>query len=56
MNYFKREKADIVKDEEILDVIIRNSKTTNETSEDILNIARIESGSFFLKKEKFDIE
>ena len=24
-------------------------------AEDILNVARIESGSFFLKKERFDI-
>ena len=48
-------KADIVKDEEILDVIIRNSKRLMKLAEDILNVARIESGSFFLKKERFDI-
>ena len=48
-------KADIVKDEEILDVIIRNSKRLMKLAEDILNVARIESGSFFLKKESFDI-
>ena len=48
-------KADIVKDEEILDVIIRNSKRLMKLAEDILNVARIESGSFFLKKEMFDI-
>ena len=47
--------TDIVKDEEILDVIIRNSKRLMKLAEDILNVARIESGSFFLKKEKFDI-
>ena len=48
-------KADIVKDEEILDVIIRNSKRLMKLAEDILNVARIENGSFFLKKERFDI-
>ena len=48
-------KNDIVKDEEILDVIIRNSKRLMKLAEDILNVAKIESGSFFLKKERFDI-
>ena len=47
--------TNIVKDEEILDVIIRNSKRLMKLAEDILNVARIESGSFFLKKERFDI-
>ena len=47
--------TNIEKDEEILDVIIRNSKRLMKLAEDILNVARIESGSFFLKKEKFDI-
>ena len=45
-------KTDIVKDEEILDVIIRNSKRLMKLAEDILNVARIESGSFSLKKER----
>ena len=48
-------KTDIIKDEEILDVIIRNSKRLMKLAEDILNVARIESGSFSLKKERFDI-
>ena len=48
-------KTDIVKDEEILDVIIRNSKRLMKLAEDILNVAKIESGSFSLKKERFDI-
>jgi signal transduction histidine kinase len=48
-------KTDIVKDEEILDVIIRNSKRLMKLAEEILNVARIESGSFFLNKERFDI-
>jgi signal transduction histidine kinase len=48
-------KTDLVRDEEFLDVIIRNSKRLMKLAEDILNVARIESGSFFLKKERFDI-
>jgi signal transduction histidine kinase len=48
-------KTDLVRDEEILDVIIRNSKRLMKLAEDILNVARIESGSFILKKERFDI-
>jgi signal transduction histidine kinase len=48
-------KTDIEKDEEILDIIIRNSKRLMKLAEDILNVAKIESGSFSLKKEKFDI-
>jgi signal transduction histidine kinase len=47
--------TNIEKDEEILDVIIRNSKRLMKLAEDILNVARIESGSFFLNKERFDI-
>jgi signal transduction histidine kinase len=45
----------IEKDEEILDVIIRNSKRLMKLAEDILNVTRIESGSFSLKKEKFNL-
>jgi len=48
--------TDIEKDEEILDIIIRNSKRLKKLAEDILNVARIESGSFILKKEKFDLK
>ncbi|HSF50732.1 MAG TPA: HAMP domain-containing sensor histidine kinase [Nitrososphaeraceae archaeon] len=48
--------TNIEKDEEILDIIIRNSKRLLKLAEDILNVARIESGSFFLKKEKFDLK
>ncbi len=43
------------KDQEILDIIIRNSKRLMKLAENILNVSRIESGSFILKKEKFDI-
>jgi len=45
----------IEKDEEILDVIIRNSKRLMKLAEDILNVARIESGNLTLNKEKFNI-
>ena len=45
----------IEKDEEILDVIIRNSNRLMKLAEDILNVTRIESGSFSLKKEKFNL-
>ncbi len=48
--------TNIEKDEEILDVIIRNSKRLLKLAEDILNVARLESGSFLLKKEKFDLK
>jgi signal transduction histidine kinase len=48
--------TNIEKDAEILDVIIRNSKRLKKLAEDILNVARIESGSFILKKEKFDLK
>jgi signal transduction histidine kinase len=48
--------TNIEKDEEILDIIIRNSKRLKKLAEDILNVAKIESGSFFLKKEKFDLK
>ena len=46
----------IEKDEEILDVIIRNSKRLLKLAEDILNIAKIESGSLSLNKEKFNLK
>ena len=46
----------IEKDEEILDVIIRNSKRLMKLAEDILNVTRIESGSFSLTKTKFNLK
>ena len=36
-------------------VIIRNSKRLMKLADEILDVARIESGSLFLKKEKFDL-
>jgi signal transduction histidine kinase len=44
-----------VRQEEIvLDIILRNSKRLMQLTEDILDVSKIESGSFHLKKEKFD--
>ena len=43
----------IEKNKELLDIIFRNSKRLMQISEDVLDVARIESGSFFLNKEKF---
>ena len=48
--------TNIEKDEEILDIVIRNSRRLKKLAEDILNVAKIESGSFLLKKEKFYLE
>ena len=45
-----------VKQEEIvLDIILRNSKRLMQLTEDILDVTKIENGSFRLKKEKFDL-
>ncbi len=40
----------------ILDVIYRNSKRLERLSEDILDITRIESNTIQIKKEKFDLD
>ena len=48
--------TNIEKDEEILDVIIRNSKRLMKLAEDILNVAKIESGTLNINKEKFDFK
>jgi two-component system sensor histidine kinase VicK len=42
------------KEEIVLDIILRNSKRLMQLTEDILDVTKIESGSFHLKKEKFD--
>ncbi|HZC48382.1 MAG TPA: ATP-binding protein [Nitrososphaeraceae archaeon] len=44
------------KEEELLDVIVRNSKRLRQLAEDILDVAKIEGGSLFLKKEKVNIK
>ena len=41
-------------EELVLDIILRNSKRLMQITEDILDVTKIESGSFHLKKEKFD--
>jgi signal transduction histidine kinase len=41
-------------EELVLDVILRNSKRLMQLTEDILDVTKIESGSFHLKKEKFE--
>jgi signal transduction histidine kinase len=43
-------------EEELLDVIVRNSKKLQRLTEDILDVTKIESGSLFLKKEKFNLK
>jgi signal transduction histidine kinase len=44
------------KEEELLDVIVRNSKRLRQLAEDILDVAKIEGGSLFLNKEKFNLK
>jgi two-component system sensor histidine kinase VicK len=51
MNIQKKEE-----EEELLDVIVRNSKKLRQLAEDILDVTKIESGSLFLKKEKFNLK
>ena len=46
---------DIQKIENILDIIIRNSKRLMQLEEDILDVARVESGTLILNKEKFNL-
>src|SRR5688572_6171095 len=48
--------TDIVKDEEILDIIIRNSKRLLKLTEDVLDVAKIESGNLTLNKEEFNLK
>ena len=48
--------TNIEKDEEILDVIIRNSKRLMKLAEEILNVAKIESGTLNINKEKFNFK
>jgi signal transduction histidine kinase len=44
------------KEEELLDIIVRNSKRLRQIAEDILDVSKIESGSLGLKKEKFNLK
>ena len=43
----------IEKNKQYLDIIFRNSKRLKQLTDDVLDTARIETGSFFLNKEKF---
>jgi signal transduction histidine kinase len=44
------------KNKEFLNIIFRNSKRLKQLTDDILDIARIENGSFFLNKEKLNLK
>ena len=46
----------IEKNKQLLDIIFRNSKRLKQLTEDLLDVASIESGSFFLNKEKFNLK
>src|SRR5687768_14867109 len=46
----------IEKNKEYLDIIFRNLKRLKQLSDDVLDTARIESGSFSLTKEKFNLK
>jgi signal transduction histidine kinase len=43
-------------DKKFLDIIFRNAKRLMQLAEEILDVTRIESGSFSLKKEKFNLK
>ena len=43
-------------DKKFLDIIFRNAKRLMQLAEEILDVTRIESGSLFLKKEKFNLK
>jgi signal transduction histidine kinase len=45
-----------VKEKELLDIIYRNAKRLMQLAEDVLDVTRIETGSFFLNKEKFNVK
>ena len=46
----------IEKNKELLNIILRNSKRLKQLTEEILDVTRIESGSFFLNKEEFNLK
>jgi signal transduction histidine kinase len=48
--------TDVIKDQEILDIIIRNSKRLLKLTEDVLDVTRIEKGNLILKKENFNLK
>ena len=44
-----------IKNDEILDIIIRNSKRLQKLTEDVLSVAKIDSGNLILHKENFNL-
>ena len=46
----------IEKNKQLLNIILRNSKRLKQLTDDVLDVASIESGSFFLNKEKFNLK
>jgi len=54
----QKEKLEANKDKifNLLDIIIRNAKKLQQLSDDILDLAKIETGSFYLNKETFDLK
>jgi signal transduction histidine kinase len=46
----------IEKNKQLLDIIFRNSKRLKQLTDDVLDVASIESGSFSLTKEKFNLK
>ncbi len=55
-NSSKSPVINVDKEEELLDIIVRNSKRLQQITEDILDLSKIESGSLVLKKEKFNLK
>ena len=54
-NIKRSREIDIEKIENILDIIIKNSKRLMQLEEDILDVARIETGTLILKKETINL-
>ena len=46
----------IEKNKQLLNIIFRNSKRLKQLTDDVLDVASIESGSFLLTKEKFNLK
>ena len=46
----------IENNKQLLNIILRNSKRLKQLTDDVLDVASIESGSFFLNKEKFNLK
>jgi signal transduction histidine kinase len=53
--YILRSKIKDSGQQELLDVVIRNAKRLNRLTDEILDVTKIESNTFELKKEKFNL-